>query len=250
MTTYTVGEVARMAGVTVRTLHHYDDIGLLAPTGRTASGYRLYGDADIDRLRDILAYRELGLGLEEITEALASVDGSLSTMARARDRMLERIEHLRAIVGTIDAAIAAERKGTTMTAEEKLSVFGDFDPAEHADEARERWGGTDAYRESARRTATYEPADWERIKAEGDHIYADAARLAAEGADITGPEARALVESHRDHISDNFYECTPQIHVGLGQMYEADERFARSIDRAGDGAATFLSQAIAAYYRS
>lgn len=248
MSTYTIGEVARMSGVTVRTLHHYDDIGLLAPAGRTGSGYRIYEDADIDRLRDVLAFRELGLGLDEIAGALGSGDGPVATLVGVRTRILDRIEHLRSVVESLDEAIAAHEEGITMTAEEKLSVFGDFDPAEHADEARERWGHTDAYRESTRRAAGYDAADWQRIMAEGGSIYAAAAELAAAGADPAGAEARLLVESHRDHISASFYECTPEIHAGLGQMYAADERFARSIDEAGDGAAAFLSGAIAAYY--
>ena len=82
METHTIGEVARMSGITVRALHHYDDIGLLSPSGRTESGYRLYDDRDIDRLRDILAFRELGLGLDEVAEALASSDGSHATLVR------------------------------------------------------------------------------------------------------------------------------------------------------------------------
>lgn len=247
-TTHTVGEVAAMSGVTVRTLHHYDEIGLLAPSGRTDAGYRLYDDADIDRLRDILAYRELGLGLDEIAGALGSSGDSLATLRRARTRMLDRIEHLRAIVASLDAAIAADEKGITMSAAEKLSVFGDFDPSEYAEEAKERWGHTDAYAESITRTSGYTADEWQRVMAEAEAIYGRAAELASVGADVAGPEARALVEAHRDHISARFYECTPQIHAGLGTMYVADHRFTENIDKAGVGAAAFLAGAIAAYY--
>lgn len=248
MTTHTVGAVARMSGVTVRTLHHYDDIGLLSPSGRTESGYRLYDDRDIDRLRDILAFRELGLGLDEVAEALASSDGSHATLVRARTRIRHRITHLEDIVTSLDAAITAHEKGTTMSADEKLSVFGDFDPRDYEQEAAERWGDSDAYRESARRTATYSADDWKRVMAESADIYRRSAALASAGADATGPEAASLVEDHRAHISAHFYECTPEIHAGLGQMYVADERFTATIDEAGPGAAAFLSEAIDAYY--
>lgn len=250
MTTHTVGAVARMSGVTVRTLHHYDDIGLLSPTGRTESGYRLYDDTDIDRLRDILAFRELGLGLDEVAEALAASGGSRATLLRARARLRDRIEHLEGVVRSLDAALTANEKGITMTAEERLSVFGDFDPSEYADETEERWGGSDAYRQSAARTASYSADDWAEIMAEGGAIYSRAAELAASNADPHGDDARALVADHRDHISARFYECTPEIHAGLGQMYVADERFTMNIDQAGPGAARFLSDAIAAAYGS
>jgi len=248
MHTYTIGEVAGMAGVSVRTLHHYDAIGLLTPGRRSDSGYRLYGETEIDRLRDILTYRELGLGLEEITEAITSVDGSLATLRSARVRMAERIGRLEEIVAGIDRAIWAHEKGITMSAKEKLSVFGDFDPAEHAAEAEERWGSSTAYRESVQRTASYTSDDWAAIMAEAGEIHARAATLASQGAASTDPEATELVETHRDHISNRFYDCTPEIHQGLGEMYVTDVRFAENIDTAGPGAATFLAEAIAAYY--
>lgn len=248
MNTYTVGHVARMSGTTVRTLHHYDDIGLLSPAQRSDGGYRLYDDSDIDRLREILAFRELGLGLDEVAEAIESSHGLISTLRNARQRLAKRIDHLSVIADSLDTAIHAHEKGTTMSAEEKLSVFGDFDPTEYEAEAREHWGGTDAYAESAKRTAAYTHKDWERIAAEGDAIYRRAGALAAEGAAIDGASARSLVDEHRAHIDRAFYECTPEIHAGLGTMYVADARFKANINKAGEGAAEFLSEAIAAYY--
>ena len=249
MNTITVGELARISGVSVRTLHHYDEIGLLKPAGRTESGYRLYGGTDVDRLRLILTYRTLDLALDDIARILDDGD-AIATLRSARDRVSDQIGHLQAIRASLDSAIESEEKGTTMTPQEKLSVFGDFDPEEHRAEAEERWGGTDAYIESTRRTATYGVADWERIKAEAGAIYTAAARYAADGADTDGIEAAALVKSHRDHITDNFYKCTPEIHTGLGRMYVEDARFTANIDTAGSGAARFLSEAIAAYYGS
>jgi hypothetical protein len=135
-----------------------------------------------------------------------------------------------------------------MTNEEMLDVFGDFDPAEHAAEAEERWGGTDAYRESVSRTAAYTKDDWITIRREADDINAGFLELMTAGDPADGQAAAALVDRHRAHISKWFYDCTPEIHEGLGQMYTADPRFQTNIDKAGAGLAAYLSDAIAARY--
>jgi len=247
-TVLTVGDLARLAGVTVRTLHHYDDIGLLPASGRTPSGYRTYDDADVDRLRAIITYRELGLGLDEIAEAIGS-DGALETLRTAKDRVDGRIARLREISEALDLAITNETKGTHMTPEDKLSVFGDFDPADYEDEVEERWGGTDAYEQSRRRTDAYTKADWEAIQAEASGIYARFASLMDEGVEPDSDAAKEVVDAHRRHITERFYDCTPEIHAGLGQMYVADHRFTENIDKAGEGLAAYMSQAISAAYR-
>ena len=133
-----------------------------------------------------------------------------------------------------------------MTNEEMLEVFGDFDPSRYEEEARQRWGDTEAYRESARRTRRYGKADWERIKEEGAEIDNAFLALMARGVPATDPSAAEVAERHRAHISRWFYECTPEIHAGLGQMYVADPRFTESIDRAGPGLAAYMSEAFAA----
>lgn len=247
-TLLTVGDLARLAGVTVRTLHHYDEIGLLPASGRTPSGYRTYDDADVDRLRAIITYRELGLGLDEIAEAIGS-DGALETLRAAKDRVDHRIARLRAISDALAVAITNDKKGAHMTPEDKLSVFGDFDPADYEDEAEERWGGTAPYEQSRRRTDTYTKADWEAIQAEGDAIYARFVALMDAGTEPDSDAAREVVDAHRRHITGRFYDCTPEIHAGLGQMYVADHRFRENIDRAGEGLAAYMSEAIAAAYR-
>ncbi len=248
MTIMTVGKLAEVSGVTVRTLHHYDEIGLLVPPLRTEAGYRIYTDAEIDRLQAILTYRELGLGLGEISAAIDAPETSFGVLRTARKRIDERIAHLKAIARSLDAAIAQEGKESTMTPEEKLSVFGDFDPAEYEEEAQQRWGGTDAYAQSARRTSSYTKQDWEAIQAEAADIYAGFAALQREGKAPNSPEAAAMVETHRQHISRWFYDCSPEIHAGLGQMYVADRRFADNIDKSGDGLSAYLSAAIEATY--
>jgi DNA-binding transcriptional MerR regulator len=248
MNTYTVGEVAAMADITVRTLHHYDEIGLLPPAGRTQAGYRLYDERDIDRLQTILAYRELGLGLDEVSRVIATRSQAEAAMRDDRDRITKRISRLGAIAASLERALQEPIIGGTMTPEEKLSVFGDFDPDDHVQEATQRWGNTDAFTESVTRTDEYTQADWESITAELDDIHRRLLGLRDAGVPATSAEAAALVDEHRAHMSRWYYKVTPQIHEGLGQMYTADPRFSDTIDKAGDGLSAYLSKAIAARY--
>ncbi len=248
MSTYTVGELASMAGVTVRTLHHYDEVGLLVPSDRTPSGYRIYDEEAVERLRAILTYRELGLSLDETTRAIDhDTDEALRS---ARDRVYTQIARLERIATSITRSLTSVSQGDTMTPEEKLAVFGDFDPDEHTEEAQRQWGAGGAFEESIRRTATYGLQDWERIQAENDSIARRFVALMAEGIEAGSPEAAALVDEHRAHISRWYYECTPEIHTGLGQMYVEDSRFTDTIDTAGEGLAQYLATAIAARYSS
>jgi DNA-binding transcriptional MerR regulator len=247
MSELTVGSVARLAGVTVRTLHHYDDIGLVAPAGRTDSGYRTYGPDQVERLQEVLFFRELGFSLETIREVVGRSGYSRAAALRQQRKMLEaRAEHLSAMIDAVDRAIAAEKTGVKMTNEEMLEVFGDFDPAEYEEEAKERWGETDAYQESARRVAGYTKDDWEAIKGEADAINQAFLRLMAAGTPADDPAAMAVAEQHRAHISRRFYDCSKEMHAGLGQMYVADARFTENIDKAGEGLAEYMSAAIAA----
>ncbi len=241
-----VGDLARLAGVSVRTLHHYDDIGLLVPTDRTDSGYRTYDDTSVDRLRAILTYRELGLSLEEIAAAID--EDPLESLVSARQRLRARLARLSAIADALDTAITNEQGGTPMTPEEKLAIFGEFDPDEYAEEVDQRWGETEAFEESARRTSTYTKNDWQAIQNEASDIYRQFVSLMEADVSPASDEARVAVEAHRAHISRWFYECTSEIHKGLGSMYTGDPRFTANIDEAGEGLANYMSEAIAAAY--
>ena len=244
---HTVSTVARLAGITVRTLHHYDEIGLVAPSERTDAGYRLYAPDDIARLQSVLFYRELGFALDDIARVLDDPEYDRSTALREQRRMLDaRVEHTNRLIAAVDAALAAHEEGRHMTAEERLEVFGDFDPREHAAEAEQRWGHTDAYAESTRRASRYTTADWETIRDEGGSIAAEFARLAAGGADPTSQPVRDLAERHRLHIDRWFYPCSHEMHAGLADMYVADQRFADWWDRFDPGLAPFVKDAILA----
>lgn len=245
----TIGQVARMAGVTVRTLHHYDSIKLVVPSSRSSNGYRQYGSAAVARLQEVLFYRELEFPLEEI-KAIVDQPGYERGAALQQHRVLleGRAERVFAMLEAVDRAINSERSGVNMTNEEMLEVFGGFDPSEHEAEAKGRWGHSDAYRESARRTASYTKDDWTAIGREVDDIYAGLVELMTAGIPVESAAAAGLVDRHRAHISRWFYDCTPEIHRGLGEMYAADPRFQDNIDTAGTGLAAYLSEAIAARY--
>src|SRR3954452_19587409 len=160
---WTVGELARLAGVTVRTLHHYDRIGLVRPSERTSAGYRSYDVHDLDRLQQVLVYRELGFPLEEVATLLDDPDADPLAHLRRQHRLLRgRLERTQAMVAAVEKEMEARHMGMQLTPEERFEVFGDQDPAQYDAEVEERWGDTDAYAQSRRRGATYGKEDWLR----------------------------------------------------------------------------------------
>ena len=251
--TYTVGQVARLAGVTVRTLHHYDEIGLLPPSGRAANGYRTYTAVDVARLQRVLSWRELGFDLEQVA-ALVATDGSVEAatdqLRRQHALLLTRIERLQTVAATVAKTLEAHEMGINLTPEEMLEVFGDHDPTQHAAEAQERWGETDAYRQSQRRVSSYGKDDWLAIKAEGEAVNAAFVAAMDAGLPPDSPEAAVAAQAHRDHISSRFYEVSPEVHQGLAETYVADPRFAQHYDDQRPGLARYVADAIRALYPS
>jgi MerR family transcriptional regulator, thiopeptide resistance regulator len=244
---YTVGDVARIAHVSVRTLHHYDKLGLLRPSGRSEAGYRLYASADLERLQQVLFYKELGFRLDEIRRLITSAAHDRGAVLREqRDQLAARALRFEAMLALIDKTLASLEGRTPMSDEELFEVFGDFDPSEYEDEARERWGGTAAYRESARRTKGYTKDDWARVKREGDAVVSDLAALMDEGVAPSQAPAMDAAERHRLQIDRWFYPCPHEMHVEIGRMYVADPRFAANYDKVRPGMAHYLCDAIAA----
>ena len=269
--TYQVKEVAILSGVSVRALHHYDAIGLLVPGLRTAAGYRLYGGDDLLRLQQILIGRELGLSLEQIRRSLddPSFDRRRALLTQ-REALRCRAEHTSEMIGAIDAAIAMidrdndariveevcdaprsatsnDDEGATMNGKVDLKkIFDGFDPDEHAAEAQQRWGRTDAYEASMKRTKSYTEADWLKLKEEQGAIYADAFAALKAGTSPADTIAMDVAERHRLSIDRWFYPCSTRMHCGLAEMYESDERFRENIDEHGAGLTAFLSAAIRA----
>jgi DNA-binding transcriptional MerR regulator len=243
----TVSEVSKLSGVTVRTLHHYDEIGLLRPSSRSRAGYRLYGDQDLQRLQQILFFRELEFPLEEILRILRDPDFDLhSALVMQRQLLSERAVKVRALIEAVDAALESLEKGTVMTKEEMFEVFGDFDPAKYEEEARQRWGHTEAYKESARRTKRYGKKEWAAIKAESGEALDEMVKLMKAGRKPEDPAAMDAAEKQRLSIDRWFYPCSHQMHRMLGEMYLQDERFTQFYERIAPGLARYNRDAIVA----
>jgi MerR family transcriptional regulator, thiopeptide resistance regulator len=242
-----VGKVAGLAGVTVRTLHHYDRIGLLSPSGRTAAGYRSYAPTDLDRLHQVLLYRELGFPLEEIATLLDDPSADPAAHLRRQHALLrDRLERTSAMVAAVEKEMEARQMGISLTPEERFEVFGEHDPAQYDAEAEERWGETEVYAQSTRRTAAYSKEDWLRIKAEGEDVEARFAAALSDGVPADSERAMDIAEEHRQQISRNFYDCPPEMHAGLGRMYVEDARFTAHYEQRAPGLAQYVSTAVQA----
>ena len=242
-----VGDVAALTGLTVRALHHYDRIGLLAPSARTAAGYRRYGPADLDRLHQVLLYRELGFPLEEIATLLDDPSADPAAHLRRQHRLLrDRLERTQAMVAAVEKEMEAQQMGISLTPEERFEIFGDGFSEEYQTEAEQRWGETEAWAQSQRRTAAYTKEDWLRIKAEADDVERRFAAALRAGVPADSPQAMDLAEEHRQHIGRWFYDCPPPMHAGLGRMYVEDERFTAHYEQIQPGLAQFVSTAVQA----
>ncbi|MGW3494036.1 MerR family transcriptional regulator [Streptomyces sp. NPDC001020] len=244
---YSVGQVAGFAGVTVRTLHHYDEIGLLVPGGRSHAGHRRYDDDDLDRLQQILFYRELGFPLDEVAALLDDPDADPRAHLRRQHELLKvRIEQLQKMAAAVEQAMEARRMGINLTPEERFEVFGDKDPDQYAEEAEQRWGGTEAYAESQRRAARYTKEDWKRLQAEVDDWSERYTALVAAGEPAAGQAAMDMAEEHRQHVSRWFFEVPYEMHQCFAEMYVSDERFKAYYDAMRPGLAEHLHDAIVA----
>ena len=241
----TVKEFAALTGVSIRTLHYYDEIGLLRPASVTDSGYRLYGQQELERLQQILFLRELRFSLKEIAQILDDPTfDKRQALHQHRQLLLLQRQRLDELIRLADNTL----KGGSQMNFDLLK----HDPAremqeEYANEVRQRWGNTEAYAESQRKTAGYQKSDWQNLLSGMESIFDRFADLAREGADPASTEAQELVENWRDYISENMYTCTPEILHGLGQMYVSDERFQKNLDSHGEGCAQFMSRAIEIY---
>lgn len=252
---WTVGEAAQLAKVSVRTLHHYDEIGLLAPSARSEAGYRLYEDADLERLHQILLFRELGFSLDEIGQIMLDPTFDHADALRAQRSLLaEKAQRTEAMLAAIDAALNALEEGTTMSDQERADMFGElfdgFNPDDYEGEVQERWGDTDAYKQSAERTKRYTKADWAEIAAEQDANTAAFVALMDAGVPSDSPEAMALAEAKRQQISKWFYDCPVEFYANMACIWVNDPRFTKNIDKAKPGLAAYSYAAVQALVAS
>ena len=235
-----IKEFAEFTGVSVRTLHYYDEIGLLVPAFvDKATGYRFYDDNSVLRMQEILFYRELDFSLKSIGQILSSPDYDKNEALKQQKHLLilkkERLERL---ICAIDGAM----RGETV-----MKMFDNREFEKHKAEAKEKWGKTEAYREHTERTGNYSGQKWKDLAEDMDRIMGAFARCKEENGTPDCAEAQELVKMLQDHITGNYYRCTNEILAGLGQMYTADERFRNNIDRHGEGTAAFIREAIGVY---
>ena len=240
----TVGQVAQALGVTVRTLHHYDAVGLVVPSARSHAGYRLYTEADVHRLTRAVVYRRLDLPLDEV-RALLDGDGTPEEhLRRQRDVVVSRLGELTELVAAIDRALEREMTDRPATPDDLRDLFGDGFGDEYREEAEQRWGETDAWQQSKARTRRYARTDWEQVAAEADAVDTGWVAALASGEPPTSARATDAAEAHRRHITDRFYDLDHTMHRGLADMYLADPRFTEHYERLAPGLAQYVHDAV------
>ncbi|MEU4835755.1 MerR family transcriptional regulator [Streptosporangium sp. NPDC023615] len=245
----TVGRTAALVGVSVRTLHHWDEIGLVCPSERTWAGYRVYSGDDVTRIHSVLVYRELGLPLAEIGRILDDPDADARHhLRRQRSQLAERISRLQTMVGAVDRMLEASRPGIRLTPEEQVEIFGaDWRPA-LAEEAEERWGDSAQWAQYARRAAAMTARDWQEVMAATEALNADLAAARRAGVAPGSDEANALAERHRASIA-GYFDCTHAMQACLGRTYADDPGYAGTYDALEPGLAVWLRDVIFANAR-
>lgn len=243
----TVKEVADLVGISVRTLHHYDSINLLKPDNTTEAGYRLYNDKSLEKLQQILFFKELDFPLKKIKEILN--DPSFDTKEALRlhkEMLLEKRLRIDKMIETIDKTNLHLKGEINMTKEERFEGF-DFSQNPYEQEAKEKWGEKTV--DKANEQLANMPKQ-ERLEKEDEMntIFRELASVNDKEKSPASKEAQQLIQNWYDFLNDNInYEYSLEIFKGLGEMYVADERFTKNINRFGDGLAQFMHEAINIY---
>ena len=235
-----IKEFAELTGVSVRTLHYYDETGLLKPAFiDKQTGYRHYDEASLLRMQEILFYRELDFPLKAISEILSAESHDRQRALSDQKRLLTlKKQRLERLIEAVDSA---------MKGENIMNAFDNREYDQYRNEAKQRWGDTDAYKEYAQKSKGRSRESSRAILDGIEDVMHEFALCMLDGASPDCAPAQTLVKSLQAYITDNFYTCTPAILAGLGQMYVGDERFRKNIDRYGEGTAQFASDAIAVY---
>jgi len=244
MSEYSVSQLASLAGVSVRTLHYYDELGLLQPSGRSAAGYRVYNHADLLRLQQVLFYRELGVPLAEIPSLLAAPGfDRLMALRSHREQLQQRQAQLAQLITTVDKSIQAMEEGAMGLSDEEL--FAGFTPEQrqrYGKEARERWGEEVDQVESRLRKL---PQDkWAGVQEQGLAVTRAIAELMA--LPVDDARVQAAIAKHHAWI-ENFYPCSAERYIGLGQMYVEHPEFRAYYDNVRPGLAQFMCEAMAVF---
>ena len=238
-----ISEVAKLSGVTVRTLHYYDEIGLLKPSKTTEAGYRMYSIEDLEKLQQILFFRELDFPLNEIKEIMINPKyDKIEALNKHKELLIEKRKRIDGLVTLIDKTIKGDNN---MSFKEFDNSKIEENKRKYAEEVKKRWGNTDAYKEYEKKTGSYDKNSWNTINEEMAEILKEFADNRDK--DVNSDIVQSLVEKWRGYITLNFYNCTKEILSCLGLMYTGDERFKENIDKYGEGTAEFMAKAIEIY---
>lgn len=239
-----IKEFADFTGVSVRTLHYYDEIGLLKPAAvDNYTGYRFYDEDSLLRMQEILFYRELDFPLKSISEILLSPNYDKEKALKEQKKLLTlKKERLERLIAAVDDAV----KGRNIMKAFDNSEF-EANRKQYEIEAKEKWGKTEAYAEYAGKAKSYSEEKKNELMAGLEDIFGKFALAMQRGAEVNSAETQNLVKELQDYITKNYYTCTNQILAGLGQMYVGDERFRNNIDKHADGTADYVSEAIGFY---
>jgi len=237
----TVKEVSKLTGVSVRTLHYYDEIGILKPAKVTEAGYRMYDDTAISRLQNILLFRELNFPLKEIKAILNNPNFDFSEAISQQIKMLElQYKHIGEL---ISFAREIQRKGANTM---EFEVFNKSEIEKYKIEAKKKWGNTKAYQEYEQKTSGKSEESYKNLADDMMTLFAEIGAMKHLKPDSEAVQQK--ISALQKFITDNFYECTGKIFGELGKMYVCDERFKKNIDKAGgEGTAEFVNQAISVY---
>ena len=246
----TVGEVSMLLGISVRALHHWDETGLVHPSRRSAAGYRLYCEADIMRIQQVLVYRQTGMSLADIKTVLDDPKAdAVAHLRRQRDLLQGQVSHLQHMLRSIDTVMEIQLLGAHLSVAEMVEIWGtDWDPV-YIEEAQAQWGDTQEWAESSRRKARMSRADWERAHEETVALETALAEAMRSGVEPGSPEANALARWHRKDFN-RWFEVSISKQVLIARGYVADERFARYYDKRAPGLAAWLKDVIDAGARS
>jgi MerR family transcriptional regulator, thiopeptide resistance regulator len=243
-----ISEVARIAGVSSRTLRHYDEVGLLRPAATRADGRRMYGREELLRLQRILLMRGLGLGLERIRDVLDDDADEVAALGEHLAALEQERGRLDDVIATVRRTLDHLTKGTIVSTEDVFAGLPGYDmdqQKKHEQEARERWGD-DAVDASKQRTASLSREGASEVMADHEHIARDLAALHQQGVAASDERVQVIVARHHAWVS-TFWVPDAEAYQGLGQMYVDDERFRATYDAFGEGTAAYLRDAIQVY---
>lgn len=247
---YSIQKLSQLAGVSTRTLRYYDEIDLLKPARMSSSGYRIYGQVEVDRLQQILFYRELGLGLEQIKDVMDDPSfNDIHALTEHREHLLDRRKQLDTLIATVDRTIAMKEGRISMSDVEKFEGFKlkmiQDNEEKYGQELREKYGD-DVMNQSNAKLSKWTPEQYEEVTKLADEVMVSLSK-AFETGDPEGELAQQTARLHKEWLSYSWTHYSKEAHAGLAEMYVADDRFKAYYDKDTPGKAEFLRDAILVY---